>query len=159
LTNSIARGRRLVGVPQISSAFNSVGTAGTTAPANSPFSTCPNTTSDSAITNYNILVSGANLYQQNLNYSVEHFIQELRKTESLNGGMSVGMSSGLISQLDYESGYRFLVSDLSRCPSEASDNVSKSIQVIGTNSSKYPIDIFWYLIFERETPLTYKLLN
>jgi hypothetical protein len=130
LTNSIARGRRLIGVPQISSAFNSAGTAGTIAPSNSPFSSCPNTTSDGAITNYNILVSGSNLYQQNLSYSVEHFIQELRKTDSINGGMSLGMSSGLISQLDYESGYRFLVSDLSRCPSEASDNVSKSIQVI-----------------------------
>jgi hypothetical protein len=50
--------------------------------------------------------------------------------------MSLGMSSGLINQLDYESGYRFIVSDLSRTPSEASDNVSKSIQVIGTNSGK-----------------------
>jgi hypothetical protein len=149
LTNSIARGRRLIGVPQIASAFNFAGTAGTIAPANSPFSTCPNTTSNTAITNFNVLVSGTNLYQQNLNYSVENFIQELRKTGSINGGMAQGMSSGLLDQLDYESGYRFIVSDLSRCPSEASDDISKSIQVIGTNSGKFPIDILWFLEFDR----------
>ena len=153
LTNSIARARRIIGVVQIAAAFNSAGTAGTIAPANSPFSSCPNTTAAGSITNYNILVSGANLYQQNLNYGVEHFVQELRKTGSMNGGMSLGMSSGLLDQLDYEAGYRFLVSDLSRCPSEASDNISKSIQVIGTNSSKYPIDILWFLEFEREVTI------
>jgi hypothetical protein len=150
LTNSIARGRRLIGVPMIAAAFNNAGTAGTIAPMNSPFTSSPNTTSNTAITNYNVLLSGANLYQQNLNYSVENFIQELRKTNSVNGGMSLGMSSGLINQLEYESGYRFIVSNLSRTPSEASDNVSKSIQVIGTNSGKYPIDIFWFLEFSRE---------
>jgi hypothetical protein len=153
LTNSIARGRRLIGVPMISSSSNYAGTSGTIAPMNSPFSTSPNTTTNTAITNYNVLVSGTNLYQQNLNYSVENFIQELRKTNSINGGMSLGMSSGLINQLDYESGYRFIVSDLSRTPSEASDNVSKSIQVIGTNSGKHSISIYWFLEFEREVEI------
>ena len=59
------------------------------------------------------------------------------------------MSSGLTNQLEYESGYRYIVSDLSRCPSEASDNVSKSIQVIGTNSSKYAVDLLCFIQFER----------
>ena len=153
LTNSIARGRRLIGVPQIASAYNFAGTAGTIAPANSPFSTSPNTTSNTAITNFNVLVSGTNLYQQNLNYSVENFIQEMRKTNSINGGMSLGVSSGLINQLEYESGYRFIVADLSRTPSEASDNISKSIQVIGTNSGNRSIDILWYIQFEREVEI------
>jgi hypothetical protein len=150
LTNSIARGRRLIGVPMIAAAYNYAGSAGTIAPMNSPFTSSPNTTSSTAITNFNVLLSGSNLYQQNLNYNVENFIQELRKTNSVNGGMSLGMSSGLINQLEYESGYRFIVSDLSRCPSEASDNISKSIQVIGTNSGKHAIDIFWFIEFNRE---------
>ena len=153
LTNSIARGRRLIIVPQISASFNSAGSAGTISPANSPFSTCPNTTSNSSITNYNVLVSGTNLYQQNISYVWEQFVQELRKTDSLNGGLSLGMSSGLIDQLDYESGYRFLVSDLSHCPSESSDNISKSLQIIGTNSGKYPIDLLVFVEFEREVTI------
>jgi hypothetical protein len=85
---------------------------------------------------------------------VENFLQELRKTNSINGGMSLGMSSGLINQFDYESGYRFIVCDLSRTPSKASDNVSKSFQVIGSNSVKYPIDVLWFLEFEREVTIS-----
>jgi hypothetical protein len=152
LTNSIAKGRRLIGVPMIAAAYNAAGTSGTIAPMNSPFTSSPNTTSASPLTNFNVMLSGTNLYQQNLNYSSEHFIQEIR-SQSLNGGLSLGMSSGLISQLEYEAGYRFIVSDISRSPSEASDNVSKSVQVIGTNSGKYPIDIFWFLEFSREVEI------
>jgi hypothetical protein len=150
LTNSISRGRRLIGVPQIAAAFNYAGNGGVIAPANSPFSTSPNTTANGAITNFNVLVSGTNLWQQNLNYSSENFIHELRKTSAINDGLSLGMSSGLINQLEYEAGYRFIVADLSRTPSEASDNIAKSIQVIGSNTSGVPIDILWFLEFERE---------
>jgi hypothetical protein len=153
LTNSISRGRKLIGIPMLSGSFNYAGSAGTIAPMNSPFSTCPNTTSSSPITNFNVLVSGSTLYQQNISYGIEQFLHELRSSNSINGGLSMGMSSGLISQIDYESGYRFIVSDLSRAVSEASDNVSKSIQVLGTNNSKYPISIYWFLIFEREIEL------
>ena len=90
-TNSVARGRKLIIIPQIAAAFNSAGLAGVISPMNSPFTSSPNTTASNAITNYNVLLSGTNLYQQNLNYSVEHFIQEVRKTNSVNGGMSLGM--------------------------------------------------------------------
>jgi hypothetical protein len=150
LTNSIARGRKLIVIPQIAAAFNNAGLAGVISPMNSPFTSSPNTTANNAITNWNVILSGTNLYQQNLNYSVEHFIQEVRKSNSINGGLSPGMSSGLISQLEYEAGYRFIVSDLSRTPSEASDNISKSIQIIGTNSGKYPIDLLCFVEFERQ---------
>jgi hypothetical protein len=60
------------------------------------------------------------------------------------------MSSGLISQNDWENGYRFLLADLSRTPSEATDNTMKSIQVVGTNSGDKAIDIYWFVFFERE---------
>ena len=60
------------------------------------------------------------------------------------------MSSGLLSQTDFENGYRFITADLSRKPSEAVDNIAKSIQCIGTNSGLYPIDIFWFVFYERE---------
>ena len=88
---------------------------------------------------------GRNLYRY-----TEHFYQELRKINSTNGGCSIGMSSGLLSQTDFENGYRFITADLSRKPSEAVDNIAKSIQCIGTNSGLYPIDIFWFVFYERE---------
>ena len=153
LTNSIARGRRLVCIPVISGTANYAGAAGFISPMASPFSSSPATTSSCPITNYNVLVSGSNLYQQNYNYSWEQFLQETRKTNAINGGSALGLSSGLISQTDFETGYRYLVSNLSRTSGEASDNVSKSIQVIGTNSGAVAIDLYWYLVYERSVEI------
>jgi hypothetical protein len=150
LTNSISRARKLIIVPFISASENYAGPESTISPMNSPFSSSPNTTSKNALTNFNVLVSGTNLYQQNINYSVEHFLQEVRKTNSLNGGESLQQSSGLINQLEYENSYRYIVSDLSRTVSEVSDNVSKSIQIVGTNTGKYAVDLYCFLEFERQ---------
>ena len=125
-------------------------TAGTIAPMNSPFTSAPATCTGQAVTNFNVLVSGVQLYAQNYNYWVEHFLQELRKVNSINGGSQLGLSSGLLSQTDFENGYRFITVDLSRKPSEAIDNISKSVQVIGTNAGLYPVDIFWFVFYERE---------
>ena len=63
-----------------------------------PFSKSPATSTGQSITNFNVLLSGVQLYNQNYNYSIEHFYQELRKINSTNGGCSIGMSSGLLSQ-------------------------------------------------------------
>ena len=95
-------------------------------------------------------MSGVQLYAKNYNYGVEHFLQELRKVNSINGGSQLGLSSGLLSQTDFENGYRFITADLSRKPSEAIDNISKSVQVIGTNAGLYAVDIFWFVFYERE---------
>ena len=123
-------------------AINYAGPGLTISPMASPFSSSPATSTGQSITNFNVLLSGVQLYNQNYNYSIEHFYQELRKINSTNGGCSIGMSSGLLSQTDFENGYRFITADLSRKPSEAVDNIAKSIQCIGTNSGLYPIDIF-----------------
>jgi hypothetical protein len=146
LTNSIARGRKLIGVPILSENYG--GSSGNISPLASPFSTSPCTTARNALTNFNVLISGSNLYQSNLSYTFEQFQNELRK-EGINGGGSLGMSSGLISQNDFENGYRFIVADLSRTVSQSSDDISKSIQVIGTNTGDKPISIYWFLVFER----------
>jgi hypothetical protein len=150
LTNSIARGRKLIGVPVLTENF--AGAAGTISPLASPFSTSPCTTARNAITNFNVLISGSNLYQSNLNYTFEQFQNELRK-EGINGGGSLGMSSGLISQNDFENGYRFIVADLSRTVNQSSDDISKSIQVIETNTGDKPISIYWFLVFSREVEM------
>ena len=150
LTNGITRVRKLIGIPQISSTFNYAGPNLTISPMASPFSSSPATSTGQSITNFNVLLSGVQLYNQNYNYSIEHFYQELRKINSTNGGCSIGMSSGLLSQTDFENGYRFITADLSRKPSEAVDNIAKSIQCIGTNSGLFPIDIFWFVFYERE---------
>ena len=149
LTNAVARSRRLIGIPYISGTANFAWTAGTIAPMASPFSSAPCTTSKQPVSQLNVLLSGSNVYQQNYQYSWEEFLQETRKVNAVNGGSSLGLSSGLISQTDFEAGYKYIVVDLSRTPSEATDNIAKSIQVIGTNTGALALDIFWYVCYSR----------
>jgi hypothetical protein len=152
LTNGLSRARRIVGFPMLSATANFAGTAGFISPMASPFTSCPTTGSKSPISGFNVLLSGANLFQQNIQYGWEHFQNKLRRT-GINGGLSLGLSSGLISQNDFENGYRFIVADISRCNSEAQDNIARSIQVIGTNSGDRAIDAYWVVFYEREVEI------
>jgi hypothetical protein len=52
-----------------------------------------------------------------------------------------------------ESGYKFLVADISHSISEASDNISKKLQIVGTNSGKYPIDLLVFVELKRDVTL------
>ena len=157
LTNGISRPRYLLIVPQLSGSVNgsAKGTLGSAyslglgvlgSPMNSPFSSSPGTTGfQAAISNLNILVSGQCIYQQNLTYGFEEFLQEVRGSNSLNGGIPMALSSGLLSQNDWENGYRYIYVDLSRRISQSNDDISRSIQVSFTNSAAYVAD-FWYII-------------
>ena len=112
---------------------------------NSPFSTAPATATGSAITNFNVLLSGVQLYSQNYNFPGTTKIK-LNQWWKYVGDVIWF----IVSKWDFENGYRFITADLSRKPSEAVDNIAKSIQVIGTNSSSLPIDIFWFVFYERQ---------
>ena len=127
VTNGVSRFRRLIGIPMISSLANYAGATAFISPMTSPFTSCPGIVSGQSITNFNVLLSGVNVFAQNLNYGFETFFQELRKANSINGGNSLGLSSGLLSQYDSENAYRYLCVDLSRKSSEAVDNISRSI--------------------------------
>jgi len=161
ITSGISRPRYLLIVPQISSAIHGTTTLNTDttrqganalgSPMNSPFSSAPGTTAPySAISNFNVLISGSALYQSNLNYGFETYLQEVRASNALNGGVSLGLSSGILTQQDWESGYRFYYVDLSRKASQAQDDISRSIQLIGVNSSAYNCDYFVFVGYERE---------
>eukprot|EP01031_Cornospumella_fuschlensis_P050889 gene50889-62241_t len=133
LTNGVSRLRYLLMVPQISASIN--GSATLTAvsdpahligsPMNSPFSSSPATTAPQAtVGNFNVILSGSNLFQNNFQYGFEHFMQEVRGANSLNGGVPYALSSGLLSQTDWEQSYLYVYVDLSRRDSTADDDKS-----------------------------------
>ncbi len=68
----------------------------------------------------------------------------------LNGGNSLGLSSGIIGQSDFENGYGFAYVDLSRKISPASDDVSRSVQLVFTNNSAFQVDYIAIISYERE---------
>lgn len=116
----------------------------------SAFDTAPNTTCPNAMLafqNFNISMSGQNLWQQNQNYSFDNWAQEVCKI-GLNGGLNKEISSGLV---DYTSWNwsPFIVADLSR-RKDSQDGSYQSITVFGTNSMPVSMDYYFYIAYEKE---------
>lgn len=113
-----------------------------------PFASEPGTTSPAGlITNFNVQVSGSNIFQQNQQYDYDTFLNELRQINAINGGNSTGLTSGLIDQTDFQYGYRYYVADLSRRLPK--DDVSRSIQILGTNNTKLAFDYQVFVAYQR----------
>jgi hypothetical protein len=95
------------------------------------------------------LVSGVNLFLNNEMYDFEAFSHELQQSNQLNGSLTTGLTSGLISQEDFARGLKYYYGNCSRIlPAEA--GVSRSIQIVGTNASLLACDLMVFVEFERE---------
>lgn len=119
----------------------------------SPFSSSPSTTLPGgmlAFQNYNVQVSGINIYNQNLNYNVDNFVNEVQRL-SLNGGLSREISSGLI-DLTTWNWSPYVVTDISR-RSESADGTYQSVVVSGTNNSGVTVDYYCFIGYQKEIEL------
>jgi hypothetical protein len=115
----------------------------------SPFTTTGGTPDPISITNFQIQISGKNLFINNLQYDYEVFLEQLSCSNQLNGGLTTSLSSGLIGYEDFQSLYRYYYGNASRSiPSE--DGVAKAVQVSGLNSSSATIDMLVFIEFERQ---------
>lgn len=101
------------------------------------------------ITNFNILISGMNLFISNELYDFEAFREQLMSANQLNGNLTTGLTSGLISEDDFARGYRYYYGDCSRAlPSE--ENVSRSVQITGEIKSLLNVDLMVFVEFMKE---------
>ena len=160
VSNGITNVRGVVVVPFLNSASNGNNTTGV-APYNntiqtdtllSPFATSGGTPDPIALTNFNIQVSGKNLFLQQLQYTYEQFVEQLVSSNQLNGSLTTSLASGLIGKEDFEFLYRYYYGNVSRSlPSE--DGVAKSIQILGTISTPataVKVNFMVFVEFERE---------
>ena len=86
-------------------------------------------------TNMNLLLNGKGIYLENIEFTYQMYQNEMISAKSINGGLSNGLSSGLISEEDFLSGiYNFVYVDLSR-KEQGDDDIVKSIQFNATNNS------------------------
>jgi hypothetical protein len=142
LTPGLSRMRRIIIVPMVSASGTtmvSVNPLGIR-PMNSPFTSEPGTCSPYCpVTNLNIMLSGSCVYQQNKMYSYQNYLEECRGTGAINGGLSVGLSSGLINQVMHDANYGYIVVNLAHHKAEE-DSVSKSLTVMLTNASQWTMD-------------------
>lgn len=147
ITNGIVNPQFIVIIPQITAASNGLANL---YPYQSPFDTSPHTTMPLAsIINFNIQVSGTNVFQQNFNYDFEEFQNELAHLNALNGGLTTGLTSGLVGFNEFQYGYRYYAVDLKRrMPSE--DASPKSILVTGQNNTEKSMDLICFIGYQRE---------
>ena len=132
--------------------FDKVGTSGAVSlvPWQSPLASEPATTSPvvgALQTEYNVQISGINAYQTNLRYAYEHFLTELQNT-GLNGNLTTGLTSSLISLDKFNNNYGYLYTDCSRRLGSAFD-APASVQLIGQNQSSLGVNFVCFLEFER----------
>jgi hypothetical protein len=114
----------------------------------SPYASTPAMPDPIPLSNFNILVSGVNLFLNNQLYDYEQFRQELMSSNQLNGNLTTGLTSGLISEDMFSRGYRYYYGNCSRIlPAEA--GVSRSIQIIGQNKSKVRVSLLVFVEFEK----------
>jgi hypothetical protein len=155
LTNGIINPKTLIMIPFIGASVNPTGrtTGGAltafTSPPFSPFASEPATTSPLlAITDFNVQVSGINLFTSNQIMDFEQYLNELQNKNSINAGLVNGIGSGLIGLQDWQLNYRYMTVDLAR-RLESEDIVPKSIQVTGRNASLVPITIHAFVEQEK----------
>jgi hypothetical protein len=116
----------------------------------SPFSSSGGTPDPVALTNLNCQISGRNLLNDNEQYDFQAFTQQLALSNQLNGGITTGLTSGLIGLDEFDSLYRYYYFDASRGrPGEA--GVPRSIQILGevVNSATFGVNLFVFATFTR----------
>ena len=129
LTNGLINPQQIIIIPYIGSASNyTANGSAAIQPYSSPFTSEPGLPSPGIqLSNFNILVSGVNVFTQSEIYSFSQFIDELSSAECLNGGKSTGLTSGLWTYEKFQQTPIYVV-DLSRRIA-AEDSIPKSIQV------------------------------
>jgi hypothetical protein len=142
LTNGIAGMKSVLLVPFITAA-----SLGLPCPEyQSPYDPagCGQTAPLVALTNFNVVVSGQNMLYNTQRYSFEEFSQQLYGQNAVNGGMTDGLTSGLIDFYAFKQSNCFYYVDVSRMlPVE--ESVPKSVQIIGQNVSARPIDLWCFI--------------
>ena len=146
LTNGVADQTRVLVCPFLNSSSND----GTSA-FQSCVSTDGATTSPIQLNEFNILLSGANVLQQNYRYTYELFLEQLKGTGAVNGGCVDGITSGMIDQLAFENTYAYHVVDTSRML-DVERAVPKSVQLLANLQcpSNLSVDLYTFIAYNND---------
>jgi hypothetical protein len=151
ITNGIANIKSVLIIPFYSYGTNSqtvngVQTSQPTPVYQSPFDTagCGTTSPMVTLGNFNVQISGQNAIYNTQRYTFEEFNNQLYGQFAVNGGLTDGLTSGLIGFEDFKQSYCYYYVNVERMlPVEQS--VPKSVQIIGTNYSTQKIDMWVFI--------------
>jgi len=99
------------------------------------------------ITNFNVQVGGVNQIQTNGRYEFEIFNNYVYGANSVNGGQTDGLSSGLIGQADWGRKFLYYYVDCNR-GTDLERDTPKSVQIQGQNLSAKAVDYYVFIEFE-----------
>jgi hypothetical protein len=154
ITNGIANIKSVLIIPYLSSSTGSAGAPGTSfcglptgiAQYQSPYDPAGSgsTAPFALFTQFNVVISGQNAIYNTEQYAFEHFANQFKGCNSVNGDLTDGLTSGLIGQLDWESSQCFYYTNVGRqLPVE--EAVPKSVQIQGINQSQFTLDLFVFI--------------
>lgn len=145
ITNGLANITKVLVLPFFTTAAN-----GAISPLTSPFDAagCGPTSPLCLLSQFQVVVSGANALYNTQRYSYQQFVEQLSGANSINGDEIDGLTSGLISQLDFETAYNYYYVNVSRCL-DVEKAVPKSVSIQGQNMSGKAIDIICFLSYEQ----------
>jgi len=96
------------------------------------------------LTNFNVQISGQNAIYNLQKYNFEQFNDQLYGQNAVNGGLTDGLTSGLVGRQDFDMEYCYYYVNVERMlPVEQS--VPKSVQIIGQNMSSKACD-YWVFV-------------
>ena len=120
----------LKGIPVFQSPFDPAGTGPTSPLAH--------------LTQFNVQISGQNAIYNTQRYIWEEFNHQLYGQNAVNGGLTDGITSGLIDRQSFDLEYCYYYVNVERMlPVEMS--VPKSVQILGTNLSSKAMDYFVFV--------------
>jgi hypothetical protein len=151
ITNGIANIKSVLIIPFYSNVATAVGggvpTLGTVySEWQSPFDPagCGTTAPMVTLGNFNVQISGQNAIYNMQRYSFEEWNNQLYGQNAVNGGLTDGLTSGLIDFLGFQTSYSYYYVNVERMlPVEQS--VPKSVQILGTNYSTMPLDLWVFI--------------
>lgn len=145
ITNGLANITKVLVLPYFTTAAN-----GNISPLTSPFDAAGTgvTSPLCLLSQFQVVVSGANALYNTQRYAYQEFVEQLSGCNSINGDEIDGLTSGLISQLDFETAYNYYFVNVSRCL-DIEKAVPKSVSIQGQNMSGKAIDLIVFLAYEQ----------
>jgi hypothetical protein len=95
-------------------------------------------------TNFNVVISGQNAIYNTQFRAMEQFNNQQKGCNSVNGDMTDGLTSGLLTSLGFQSSQCYYYVNVSRqLPVE--EQVPKSVQIVGQNLSNFAVDLYCFI--------------
>ena len=105
-----------------------------------------------ALTNYNVQIGGVSQLQQNARYGYELWNEQFYGVNAINGGMSDGLTSGLISQRSWEQKHGYVYLQVNR-GTELEKSSPKSVQIQFQNVTNKKIDYYVFVTYQTSISL------